>query len=54
MEGMYNDYKDLSEVYYFDSSIIYPVGRYDYKRMDSSKFSIQPKNLKKPDMKKVG
>jgi hypothetical protein len=45
-EDMYNDYKDLSEIYLVDGSIIYPAGRNDYQRMDSAKFSIQPKNMK--------
>ena len=45
-EGMYNDYKDLNEVYLSDSSIIFPIGREQYQKQDPAAFSIQPKNRK--------
>ncbi len=45
-EGMYNDYKDLEEIYLVDSSIIFPAGKEHYQREDSSSFSIQRKSHK--------
>jgi len=45
-EEVYIYYKDLKEIYLFDGSLVFPDTKDYYRRMDSTKFVIQPRSAK--------